>query len=204
MGMVNNQRMGEGKTVIKNSGQGVGMRKQQRGYTVWIVLLVLFVLVVAAWQYNRVQTRSRLLAQQATEARAAQQRQEAERLALERRIAEQKQQADVLAASQRAIDEVLMRWDDAKKVAHTSGRIALPAPVGVLQAIRRDAEQLTVAPCMDPAKKQLVASMEHTIKGFLVFMQNDLKLGEVLAQADFEDAAKQMVAFAESRRACQN
>lgn len=178
------------------------LKKQQRGYVVWVVLLVLLGMMVGAWQYNRIRTENRLQAQQAAEQKALDQRKEVERKELERRVAEEKQQRDVLSVSHKVVEDTLSRWDDAVKVASTSSRIALPAPVGVLQAIRRDAEQLSVPPCMDQAKAQLVLSMESTIKGFLVFMRNELKLGEVLAQADFDEAAKHMADFKTSRSAC--
>ena len=127
---------------------------------------------------------------------------EAERQELERRVAKEKEQRDTLSSSLKSVDDLLVRWEDAVRVAGTSSRIALPTPVAVLQATRREAESLTVSPCLDDAKVQLVQSMNSTIEGFLVFMRNELKIGDTLAQIDFDEAAKRMKAFKEGRAAC--
>ena len=55
---------------------------------------------------------------------------------------------------------------------------------------------------MDEAKTNLVQSMNSTIEGFLVFMRNELKLGDTLAQIHFEEAAMHLKAFKAGRAAC--
>lgn len=160
--------------------------RRQTG-SVWIILLVLILGVVGAWQFS--------------EHKVAQKR-EAERIALEKRLAEEKAEKDVLIASNKELDAVLARWDDAVKLAGTTGRIALATPVATLQGIRREAEALVVPPCMDQAKGQLVVSMQGTIDGFIAFMRNDAKLGDVFAQEKFSEAATNFAAFEESRANC--
>ncbi|MVT28776.1 hypothetical protein GO496_10580 [Acidovorax citrulli] len=69
-----------------------------------------------------------------------------ERKALEQRKAQEQAQKDALASSLKAMDTLVARWDDAVKVASTTGRIALSGPVATLQAIRRETEGVTVPP----------------------------------------------------------
>jgi type II secretory pathway pseudopilin PulG len=175
---------------------------RQRGYVLWVVLAVLLAAVLGSWQYSKVRSERRLQAQQAAEAKALDDRREAERKETERRVAQEKEQRDALTTSLKAADDLLVRWDDAVKLASTSARVALSGPVSALQSIRRDAEQLTVPPCLDQARPILVQSMGNTIDGFLAFMRNELKLGDVLARGYLEDAAKQMATFKEGRAAC--
>ena len=140
--------------------------------------------------------------QQAAEKKAQDQRIDAERQELERRMAQEKEQRNALTSSLKSVDDLLARWEDAVKVAGTSSRIALSTPVAALQATRREADQLTVPPCLDQAKEQLVQGMNSTIEGFLVFMRNELKIGDTLSQIHFEAAAQHMKTFKEGRAAC--
>ena len=167
---------------------------QQRG-SVWVIVLVLVAVVIGAWQYSEHKAATRRAVE-------AQQKMDAERVALEKRLAEEKAKKDVLVTSSKALDAVLARWDDTVKLAGTTGRIALSTPVATLQEIRRDAAALTVPPCMDQAKEKLVASMQGTIDGFIAFMRNDLKMGDVFAQEKFTQAATDFAAFKDGRSSC--
>ncbi len=183
-------------------------KRRQRG-SVWIILLVLIAVVVGAWQYNGYKAEKKRMAQmelqrqQESQKRQAEEtRRELERQQLEKRLAEEKQRRDSLASANQALDSLLGRWDDAVKLASNTGRIALSGPVTTLQGLRREAERLTVSPCMDQAKNLLLKSMESTTEGFLEFMRNQLKIGDKLAQIDFDAAAKDMAAFRTARGAC--
>lgn len=172
-----------------------------QGGSVWVILLVLCAIVIGSWQYSEHKAEKKRIAAEAI-AKAEQQKRDAERAELEKRLAQEKQQQDALTASNKALDTLLSRWDDAIKVAGTTGRIALAGPVSTLQGIRREAEAMTVSPCMDPAKALMVASMQHSIDGFITFMRNEMKIGDTLAKIDFDEAAKKLAEFKVARGGC--
>lgn len=174
----------------------------QRGYVLWLILVLMVVLVGGSWKYSQMRQQERRDKEQAA-AKAQDERLQAERKEVEARAAQEKQrQRDALSASLKAVDDVLVRWDDAVKVAGTTSRIALSQPVAALQGLRRDAEQLTVPPCLDEGKVQLVQAMDKAVEGFLVFMRNELKLGDTLARVEFDTSATHMAAFKAARAAC--
>lgn len=179
-----------------------GSRTEQQGYVVWVILLVLLGTVVGAWRYSVSREENKKSQQLAAEQLVADQRKGAERKELEKRLSEGKAQQDSLKAAAKSVDDLLARWDDALKVASSSSRVSLSGPVTLLQDTRREVEQLTLPPCMDQAKASLVASMNSTIQGFVVFMRNELKLGDTMARIEFDEAAKHMEAFKEGRAAC--
>lgn len=174
---------------------------RQKG-SVWIILLVLVVVVLGSWQYSEHKAAQRQRIAAEAQAQAEQRKRDEEKAELEKRQAQEKEQQDALTSANKALDQVLSRWDDAIKIAGTTGRIALAAPVATLQAVRREAEALSVSPCMDPAKALLVSSMQNTIDGFITFMRNEYKIGETLAQPSFDEASKQFAAFATARAEC--
>ena len=77
---------------------------------------------------------------------------------------------DVATAYNDAIQPVAQRWDDATKLASSTGRGNLPNQIGVLQQIKRDADAVEVPPCVTFAHSRLINSMDATINGFLAFM----------------------------------
>lgn len=180
-------------------------RYWQRGRVLVVLLLGIVLAVGGAWKYRQVQNEKRAQAQQADAQRMQQEqetRAQAERKELESRIAKEKQQRDTLSSSLTAVDALVARWVDAAKVAGTTSRIALGPQVAALQAIKREAEQLTVPPCLDQGKADLVLAMTATADGFLTFMRNELNLGEQLSKADFEAAAKHMASYKSGRGSC--
>lgn len=72
-----------------------------------------------------------------------------------------------------SLSSILGRWQDAIDVANSTSRISLSGPVGELQAIRREVDEQDVPSCANPAKIALVASMDHLIEAFLLFMQEE-------------------------------
>lgn len=183
------------------------MREKTRNQagSVWVILLVLVAMVVGAWQYSEHKAEQKRIAREAADNTAQQMEQaarEAERLELEKRLALDKAQSDALSASNKSLDALLARWDDAVKLANTTGRIALAPPVAALQTLRREAGDLTMSPCMDPAMEMLEKSMQSTIDGFIAFMRNELKIGDILAQGKFEEAAQEFSAFKAARANC--
>lgn len=173
-------------------------RNFQRGATLWVILIVLVAAIFGAYQYR--QSVKNTEQQRQSE---IQNQQDAERKALEeRQRAEAQEKLDALVTSKKSIEAVLNRWDDAFKVAANTGRGALSGPVGELQKIHRDAEQLIVPPCLDEGKVHLLASMDNTVEGFLTFMRNELKMGDILSEAKFAAAKDHMHQFQVHQSAC--
>lgn len=186
-----------------------GAKFKQRGYVVWVVLALLAVVSIGAWKYSehsKEQKRLALVRQQAEREAALkkveEQRREEERQELEKRIAAEAKERDALTVSKKAVDDLFARWEDAVKVASTTSRISLSGPVANLQSLRREADQLTVAPCMDRAKSSLLEGMSSTIDGFLEFMRNQYQAGDRLAKPHFDFAALRLADFQNTRNRC--
>lgn len=180
-------------------------RRGQRGYVLWVILILLVAMAGGAWKYSDYRREAKRLAaeqEQRRQVEAEQARKDKERRELEARLDKERQEQDALIVSIKSVDELLVRWDDAVKVAGGTGRIALSGPVERLQTIKRDADRLTVPPCMDQAKGHLTRSMDYTIEGYLAFMRNEFKSGDILAAPSFEFAGKQMKEFIKAREIC--
>lgn len=182
--------------------------KREHG-KIWLILLVLIALVIGAWQYNENKAEKKRLAiateqQRAKEAAAKEEQaqRDLERKQLEERLAKEKQQKDALQESNNAIDDVFARWTDAVNVADSTSRISLSGPVSTLQTIRRDAQAITVAPCMDAAKASLISSMDNTIRGFLEFMTNQHNIGKEVARIWLDAGSKDLTKYRDERKLC--
>ena len=68
------------------------------------------------------------------------------------------------------LDEIMGRWSDASVVAGSTARIALSSAVKDLQSIRREAEKLTVTPCLTRAQANMLVGMDAEILGYIKFM----------------------------------
>lgn len=68
------------------------------------------------------------------------------------------------------LDEIMRRWSDASIVAGSTARIALSPAVKDLQSIRREAEKLTVTPCLTRAQANMLVGMDAEILGYIKFM----------------------------------
>ncbi len=68
------------------------------------------------------------------------------------------------------LDEIMGRWGDASSIASRTSRIALPAVVKDMQAIKRELDKLSVTPCLTKAQANLMAAMESEITMYLRFM----------------------------------
>lgn len=140
-------------------------------------------------------------AQREAESKAQQDRAEREREAL-RKAAEDAKAKDILASSLKNADDVMARWNDAATLAGNTARMALSTPLAALQSIKRDAAALTVPPCLSEGKDAMIKGMELTLDGYLAFMANTAKLGDVLAQAKFEEAKPEFDRYKAARSAC--
>lgn len=176
-------------------------KRGQTGRALLLSLVLIAVLIGAGWYHKR-STRMEALAAAAAASAAEAAQRAREQAEVERRLAEARREADALRAALSAVDDLTARWEDAFKIASSTSRIALSAPVATLQGLRREAEKLTVPPCLDVGKPRLVAAMDSTVDGFVTFMRNDLKLGGVLSNLEFEKAATAMKEFRDARKAC--
>lgn len=126
---------------------------------------------------------------------------ESQRLELAQRQAQQEER-NALTKAIRQFDDVVARWEDANKIAGSASRIAMAQPVGALQALHREAEQLQAPPCLEFGRENLIDAMRETVDGYIAFMQNTLKLGDQLAQQHFAKAAPRFAKYKEERTAC--
>lgn len=163
-------------------------RGEQRGISLlWVILLLaaLAIFGAKAWNDSKKRQRDEMAAleqKRQSESAIAKERAEFDaRLAAERSKSEYDKAASALVAARK-------RWADAVEVAAASSRVAMNGPVTHLQTVRRETEALILPKCLDQPRQQLVDAMQLQIDGFLAFMRNDLKLGEVFAVAKFEEA----------------
>ena len=84
------------------------------------------------------------------------------------------------------LSDIVMEWDDATSIAHSTGRGNLPGPVGELQRIRRETLKIEVPECAESAQVSLAVYMEFTIDGFLAFMRQE---SDSAVDSEFENAS---------------
>ncbi len=174
-----------------------------------LVILAVLVLAIGAAIYKNESRKTAALqaAQRAAavakeaELKQQQARADAERAALEKAQDEAKAK-DALAQALKVVDDLYARWQDASNVAGTTSRIALSAPVANMQAIKRDAENLEVPPCLAAGKTEMVKGMQLTIEGYLEFMANTEKQGDMKLYFKFEAAKPHFVNFNADRQLC--
>ena len=77
---------------------------------------------------------------------------------------------DIEKEDRAKLDEIMRRWSDASIVAGSTARIALSSAVKDLQSIRREAEKLTVTPCLTRAQANMLVGMDAEILGYIKFM----------------------------------
>jgi hypothetical protein len=69
-----------------------------------------------------------------------------------------------------AMTKLGKEWDDANKIAGSTGRGSLSSPVATLQRIARDADDLKLPGCMSETKAYMESYMSNTIDGYILFM----------------------------------
>lgn len=175
---------------------------QQRGISLlWIILLLVVLAIFGAKAWNDAKQRQRdelaaLEQKRQSEAAIAKERAEFEaKLAAEKAKSEYDKSAALLQSAR-------SKWLDAVSVAGATSRVALNGPVLHLQAVRRETEALLLPECLSHARKLLLEGMQLQIDGFLAFMANDFKLGEVFARAKFEESKKLMQESHEASERC--
>lgn len=83
------------------------------------------------------------------------------------------------------LDNALLRWNDAMKIALTTPRIHLGDKIENLQAIKLEVLSMDLSPCMNEPRNRLANAMSIFIDGLLEFKSNT-DIGVFL----FEDYAK--------------
>ena len=93
--------------------------------------------------------------------------------------------------------QLYRRWIDAEKLAASTGRIAMAAPVASLQSIYRESESSVVVSCATEAKAALVSLTKQSVESMLQFMQR-----QELASITYKllDRPKLVAAFEQSVR----
>ncbi len=71
------------------------------------------------------------------------------------------------------LKDVYARWSDAMKIANSAPRVALANHIKDLQEIRRDAEKITVSPCISDLKSSLLLTMDSFSDAFISFLANE-------------------------------
>ena len=99
----------------------------------------------------------------------------AENSALEKRLASYHAERESLA-------KLFMRFVEARDLATSTSRIALATPVAAMQALKREATELQLEPCLAGARNTLVHSMTSSIDGFLAFMRQESQAGYFAAE----------------------
>ena len=84
------------------------------------------------------------------------------------------------------------QWFDAVEVADSTSRISLSGPVGELQTIKREIEELEGPECASGAGNALFRHAEYVIEGFLLFMQDE---PESLIESEFNKATTSLEAY---------
>lgn len=103
------------------------------------------------------------------------------------------------AESLEALTKITKKFDDAVKIAESTSRISLAAPVGNLQTIMREAEALRVHACLAEAQSIGVKRMNSITEMFLVFMRN----GDEIRQRQLaQDGSKHLWDFMASLKVC--
>lgn len=101
-------------------------------------------------------------------------------------------EVEAVQAASVAFRDIITQWQDAYKIANSTARISLSAPVSAMQSLRRQATNITVPPCLDNAKRNLTDSMDETINGFLAFMAQK---HESVVSSHFDNAQAQLEQF---------
>ena len=185
----------------------------QYGASVLIVIAVVAAIVVGLVIYKE---RSRSAAKAEQQRIELAQRQEIDRAQRERDVAAQREREalqeqqtkaqqekrDLLAQALKQFDDIVVRFEDAGRVAGGTSRIALAQPVAALQALHREAAQLTTPPCLATGRDDLTDAMKEMVDAYIAFMQNRDKLGAILAAAHFEKSEKSMERYRAARAAC--
>lgn len=77
-----------------------------------------------------------------------------------------------LTADKAKLDNALLRWNDAMKVAITTPRIQLDGKIEGLQAIKLEVLTMDLNPCMNEPRNRLANAMGIFIDGLLEFKSN--------------------------------
>ncbi len=94
---------------------------------------------------------------------------------IEQKAVAAKKAAEAEQATIKSLDgihKLVKRWDDANTLADSTARVALNNPISDMQSIRREMADLEMPECISKHKDLIIRSMDLTIDGYILFMQN--------------------------------
>ena len=167
------------------------------------IVLVAIALVIGGLIISKERSRTAAKIEAARLEAVAQDKASQERAALEEQARKiQAAERDLLAQSLKKYDDMLVRWEDAERLAESSPRMNLAMPVAALQALRRETEQLPTPPCLATGKTELVAAMGASVDGYIAFMQNLASLGAKFASDHAAIAKRHFANYKTQRETC--
>ena len=87
---------------------------------------------------------------------------------------------------------ILDTWEDAKKIAGSTARMSMAAPLATLQNIKRDTAAMIVPDCVQQTHALLASAMDYTIEAYLSFLRNE---GDEIVNLRFDLANQMMTAY---------
>nr|WP_181718250.1 hypothetical protein [Psychrobacter sp.]QJS05344.1 hypothetical protein [Psychrobacter sp.] len=82
------------------------------------------------------------------------------------------QNIEIEKDDRKKLDDIMSRWEDASAVASRTSRISLSNVVLGMQALKREADSLTVTPCLTRAQANMLVGMDSEITAYLKFMSD--------------------------------
>lgn len=98
-------------------------------------------------------------------------------------------------ASNQTLSTQFQAFNDAFDIAERTSRIALSGPIAEIQKIKRETETIEVPTCLEPAKHELLLSMDTALNGFLAFLAEE---SDATVSAHFNESVNHMGAFNEA------
>lgn len=91
------------------------------------------------------------------------------------------------------LHEVSQQWDDEVKLAGSTSRMSLPPRISEWQNIRRQVQSQEWPKCGQVAQTELIAAMDSTIDGFIIFLDPDKS--DYLSSAAIETGQSHLLTF---------
>lgn len=172
----------------------------ERGNVLLVWICCFTILIGGAYWFNKAQKAAREETVQIAKQKEEKDKADAERNALNQKIEDEKKK-DVVQVSLKAVDAMLVKWDDAIGVAQVTSRINLATPVTNLQTIKRDTESLIIPPCLNEGKQKLLEAMKTEIEGYMAFMLS-ADTGKYIVAAATVKSKELIESYRAARAAC--
>ena len=175
--MVNNQRMGEGKTVIKQ--------------TMFLAAVLLGVSPV--WAVNKCTgADGKVVYQDAACSNASKSSEQVKTWTNSGYVGQRGEAGKSVEPNTKLegppqaapLSDLYRRWADTERLALSTSRIALSGPTSAMQALRREAEAMKVPQCLAAPHKSLTALVTKSTEALLQFMGKEELTGMVYQVVD--------------------